>query len=173
MVRVPLSQITTDVGLQELRLFQLKKHVPELELIAILSLQLETLKDFLNVKANFTDNQILDTAELILQEYDDLSFTAIMDCLKLIKLGRPPFHKELYAAIDGRQVFAFLDKYRVYISELLESRHRDQVNDYNIDISQALAQHGQDTGQLSNLLKELRIDRDKNRLKKSENDGKE
>lgn len=121
--RVPSSLINTAQGLADPRLFFLKKNTPEQELVAVLSFQIENLAGFLNISKNFTPVQIIDTAVLILKEYDDLSFTAIADCIDRIKAAKPPFDGPLYQSIDGRKLLEYFNKYRNHQIDTLEEKH--------------------------------------------------
>ena len=123
--RIPIAEITLANGLKDRRFFQLKKHTDERMIIVIIAKQIEGLKGFLNVKNNFTPDQVVDTAELIAEEFDDLSFTAFQDCLNRIKMAKPPFDKALYESIDGRKLFEYMCKYRDFQTQHLENNHLD------------------------------------------------
>lgn len=121
--RVPMSMINVQQGLEDPRLFFLKKNTPESELVAILSLQIKDLANFLNISKNFSAMQMVDTAELILAEFDDLSFTAIQDCVNKIKTAKPPFDGPLYQSIDGRKLLEYFHRYRDHQIDMLEEQH--------------------------------------------------
>lgn len=154
--RIPNSQISVSAGLKDTRLFQLKSSVSEQPLIVVLAKQIESLKDFLNVKSNLTSEQILDTSELILSDFDDMSFTAIMDCFNSVKKGKKPFNDTLYEALDGRKILMFLDKYRDHQIEHLETVHADrkQLSEFKFRPSNNTA-HIKDCKKLLDTLKKV------------------
>lgn len=140
--------ISVGHGLKDLRLFMMKKHATDIELGAVLMLQIRSLRDFLNVRKTMTEDQIGETAHMIMDEYDDFSFTAIMDCFNKIKRSRPPFHEKLYESLDGRKIMEYLSIYRAYQSEFLENAHKDRQQQSEFNIS-ALAKYEKDeTGEL-------------------------
>ena len=122
--RIPTSLVSVDNGLQEKRLFVMKKHCTEKEIGAVLMLQIKSLNDFLNLSKKMSADQIAETARLILDSYDDMSFTAIQDCFTRIKMAKAPFDDKMYESIDGRKIFQFLDTYRMYQTEHLEHKHK-------------------------------------------------
>jgi primosomal protein N'' len=124
MDRIPMALINVQQGLNDPRLFFLKKNTSEFELVAVLSAQIKNLADFLNIGKNFSSAQIVDTAELILNEFDDLSFTAIADCINKIKSAAPPFDSNLFQSIDGRKLLEYFHRYRDHQIDILEQSHR-------------------------------------------------
>lgn len=156
--RIPISALSVQSGLEDRRFFVMKKHVDELLLIAVIAKQIEDLKSFLNLKSNFNSNQILDTAEIILQKYDDMSFTALMDCFSRIKTANPPFNGKLYESIDGRKVFEFLDTYRNYQIDYLENAHLDRKASSDFALDDLKNADPKVVESLSKLTEKIRVD---------------
>lgn len=125
-LRVPVRELSIQNGLQEQRLFQLKRTHTEAELVLIVIKQIGSLIKFLNIKKTFNEEQILDTAEIIVADYDDFSLTAIMDCFHKIKTAKAPFDKKFYESIDGRKLLELFNLYRNAQSEFLEEKHQER-----------------------------------------------
>lgn len=126
LTRVPVSELTVENGLKETRLFALKRKTEESRLVAIVSLQIKSLLDFLNLKTTMNPDQVIDTAEIIVSTYDDFSFTAIMDCFQKIKTNQEPFKNNFYERLDGRKLLSFFDIYRDYQLDFLQRKHEDK-----------------------------------------------
>lgn len=122
--RIPMSLINVQQGLQDPQLHYLKKNTSVAELVTVLSFQIKNLADFLNLSKTFTAVQIADTAELIIEEFDDFSFTALADCIKCIKAARPPFNDKFYEHLDGRKFIEMLHRYRDYQIDEREKLNR-------------------------------------------------
>jgi len=113
--------ITKDSGLAERRLFQLKFTQKEKSLVIMVSLQIQDLLDFFGFKNTMNANQILDTAEFIVQDFDNFSIRAIQHCFNMLKKGEPPYNTELYNTLNGAKILRFLKKYDEYIDDYLFS----------------------------------------------------
>lgn len=126
--RIPLSEINIQKGLLEPAIRNMLPTIEDFRIIAILSKQIEDMMNFLNVRRNFNSEQILDTAELIIREFSDLSLTAIMDCIYKIKAAAPPFNFPLYETFDGRKLMECLHAYRNLQIEENEKTHQKIKN---------------------------------------------
>jgi hypothetical protein len=111
VIRIEPSEINLSSGLTELRLYQLRKSQPLKDLVGIVVLQINDLLEFLGRTGKMTANNIFDTAEIIIEKFDILSFRLIQDCFNRIKKSEPPFNDELYNSITGRKIMTWLDKY--------------------------------------------------------------
>ncbi len=122
--RIPNNEITMQKGIAELRLMHLKATFPAQTIIGVIALQITDLQNFLNFKNKMSPNQILDTAEFILDDFEILSFTMIQDCFNRVKRGLPPFDKVLYQTLSGRKILYFLAEYdRMVDYELIDREH--------------------------------------------------
>ncbi len=102
----------------------LKATFPAQTIIGVIALQITDLQNFLNFKNKMSANQILDTAEFILEDFEILSFTMIQDCFNRVKRGLPPFDKVLYQSLSGRKILDFLAEYdRMVDYELIDREH--------------------------------------------------
>lgn len=130
------TQITIDAGLKETRLTALKKTVERVELIGIIVLQITDLLDFLGMQSKMSAKQIFDTAEFIIDDYDNFSFTGVQHCFNMIKKSEAPFNDTLYNSITGRKIIDWLHKYDTFVDDYLfqeaESKiYHDQFRAYD------------------------------------------
>ena len=67
-------------------------------------------------------DQIIDTAEFILDNFHGLSIRALQHCFNMIKMAEPPFNKELYNTINGTKIMKFIQDYDKYVDNKLFSK---------------------------------------------------
>lgn len=115
--RIPNIHVNIEAGLKEHRLYHLKKTFEQKELTGIIALQITDLQEFLNVKSNMSAKQVFDTAELIVEEHEFMSFTLIQDCFNKIKKAEKPFDGSMYGSLDGRKIMEALQKYDNVVDE--------------------------------------------------------
>lgn len=127
-IRVDSQKINIQNSLSELRMFHLKRSQTRQQLIAVVSLQIQDLIGFLNFKNTMTSNQILDTAEFIVDFYDCFSLMGIQHCFNLIKRSAKPFDKELYQSISGKKILEFLKTYDAYTDDYLFQKAKQKVS---------------------------------------------
>jgi hypothetical protein len=127
--------ITKESGLAERRLFQLKFTQKAKSLVIMVSLQIQDLLDFFGFKNSMNANQILDTAEFIVDSYDNFSLRAIQHCFNMLKKGDPPFDKELYNTLNGAKILRFLKEYDAFIDDYLfsEATFKTETDKFRAD----------------------------------------
>jgi len=117
--RLPAHAINVTAAVAEPRISHLTRVAPRENVIALITLQIKDLIDFFNFKSTMSSEQIVDTAEFVVDEHYNLSLMAVQDCFNLIKKAKPPFDKDLYQSIDGRKILEALNKYDIYMHEHL------------------------------------------------------
>lgn len=109
----------------------LKQSQPRQLLIAILAKQIESFASFFNVARPMSADQILDLAEIIIDENDDLSFEAFQDCLNRLKTGRFPFENvKMYSSISPADIVRHLREYRDLQCDEREREYRNEKNSH-------------------------------------------
>ncbi len=113
--------------MQEPNLKRLKKTISENELITIVSLQIKDLLDSLDFKNSMNANQIVDTAESIVNNKDGFSIRALQHFFNMIKDSEYPFNVELYNTINRHKIMKFLQDYYKYVDDKLFSKANFKV----------------------------------------------
>jgi len=130
------SDITVDKGLKETRICQLKKTISHKELVGIIVLQITDLLDFLGLQSKMSAKQIFDTAEFIIDDYDNFSYTGLQHCFNKIKKSETPFDEPLYNSITGKKIIGWLRKYDAFVDDYIFSEanskiYHDQMRAYD------------------------------------------
>lgn len=89
------------------------------KLVALVSVMIKDLQDFLEPSRKMSAKAIMDTAELIVDEYLVFSLDMIVDCFRKVKAAKPPFDDEVYGALSGRKIMQWLGKYDKYVMGIL------------------------------------------------------
>ena len=154
--RISNSIVTKEYALQEPCMFQLKNTMDVQTLEAVISLQIRNLLEFFNFKNTMNADQILDTAEFIVQDFDGLSLRAIQHCFNMIKKSEYPFNKELYNTINGHKILQFLAEYDKYIDDYLfgKATFKTELDKYRADDRKDFT--SQKLGNLSTAIKDIK-----------------
>ena len=145
--RIPSNMITVETGMTSPPLMILKQTQPRELLIAILAKQIESFALFFNVARPMSADQILDLAEVIHDENDDLSYEAFQDCLNRLKTGKYPFENvKIYSGIGPADIVRLLRDYRDIQCDVRERNYQQEKSKYQFASSR--------TGDITNIEKE-------------------
>ena len=122
----------------------LTKAVGRDKLVALVSVMIKDLQDFLEPSRKMSAKAIMDTAELIVDEYEVFSLDMIVDCFRKVKTAKPPFDDEVYGALSGRKIMQWLSRYDQYVMDMLnresyEAKARDMEANIGNDYMERLA----------------------------------
>ncbi len=87
-------------------------------ILAILSLQIKEFVIYMMVKTYPNDQQIVDIAEWIIEDYSKMSIRAIQHCFSIVKQNKEPFNNVIYNKIDVGMIMNFLGEYNKYDYEI-------------------------------------------------------
>ena len=114
-----VKKVETKKALEAPRIMHLTKAVGRDKLVALVSVMIKDLQDFLEPSRKMSAKAIMDTAELIVDEYEVFSLDMIADCFRKVKTAKPPFDDEVYGALSGRKIMQWLGRYDQYVMDMV------------------------------------------------------
>ncbi len=87
----------------------LKNEIGEKLLIKYLSLFISDIQDFFNIENKMNENQIIQTSEFILDDFQNLTIAEVSYIFQNAKKG---FYGELYNRIGGQIIYQWFVKYK-------------------------------------------------------------
>lgn len=118
-----LQSINEIVSLQPAGISAIKKEYGETVLKAFLTELLIDFCNFFNVKSNMTEEQVMQTVDLIIANYYYLSLEDFKICFNNGKLGR---NIKIYDRIDGSIIFNMIENHAKIRSEIFAAFHEKQ-----------------------------------------------
>jgi len=107
-------------------LYRLRQENGESSITAYISAWLINIAEFLNVNRGLTENQIIETASLIVENFGSLTLADVYYVFTQAKLGR---YKMMYERLDGQMILNWFDNHfneRIEASETFSMREHEE-----------------------------------------------
>jgi hypothetical protein len=114
-----ITSVEKAVKSNTMAICQLTKTYDNDAVVAYLAIWITDLNNFLNVSRKMTNEQILDTAQMLVLEYRSLTIADINLIFKRIKKGD---FGNMYESLDGTKLLGWFDKYSIERADWYEQQ---------------------------------------------------